>query len=269
MLCPSNNTDALQNIVPYDHASADRRLNETVYNRERIEVLKSIDVGAPNRSILTSCESLIHGAGACERASTSLVFNGLMSLEKNPQKRPTTLVLAPPYSAGPVETVHFVFDDDQRLRMLEIKLSNGDRHRIELRRFRLNPPDAEPTENPSPPESLGFTVKGRARILSAGYFQETVTCFSVGEISAVPITGSGVWRCFPARCVSHLLLNGTEENGGILVQRQRGNCRRRNYPLFPGNATDEARRMEHPIAAPETRPAMAPSALFRGLLNTL
>ncbi len=143
------NTDASKNIVPYDYAYADRRLNETVYNRERTEVLKSIDVGAPNRSIFNFVWDLIHeaehGAGF-----NSLVFNGLMSLEKESAKKTTTLVLRRRIPAGPVETVHFVFDDDQRLRMLEIKLSNGDRHRIELRRFRLNPPDAEPTENPSP-----------------------------------------------------------------------------------------------------------------------
>lgn len=129
------NTDAAKNIVPYDYAYADRGLQETVYNRERTEVTKSVEVGAPNRTVFNFVWDLMReaeqGAGF-----NSMLFNGLMSLNKETVKKNTTLTLRRRIPAGPVERVDFLFDDDQRLKLLEIKLSNGDRHRIEIRRFR-------------------------------------------------------------------------------------------------------------------------------------
>lgn len=141
------NTDAAKNIIPYDYAYEDRRLKETVYNRERTEVLSSVEVGAPNRSMFNFVWDLLREAeqGVGLR---SLLFNGLMNLEKESGKKSTTLTLRRRIPAGPVETVHFVFDDDQRLKVLEIKLSNGNQHRIEIRRFKglAANAEAEPTE---------------------------------------------------------------------------------------------------------------------------
>jgi hypothetical protein len=92
-------------------------------------------VGAPHRTIFNFVWDLMReseqGAGF-----NSLLFTGLMSLEKETTKKNTTLVLRRRIPAGPVETVRFVFDDDARLRSLDIKLSNGDQHKIEIRRFR-------------------------------------------------------------------------------------------------------------------------------------
>lgn len=136
------NTDAAKNIIPYDYAYEDRTLKETVYNRERTEVLSSVEVGAPNRSMFNFVWDLLREAeqGVGLR---SLLFNGLMNLEKESGKKSTSLTLRRRIPAGPVETVHFVFDDDQRLRMMEIKLSNGNQHRIEIRKFRAIAPTKE------------------------------------------------------------------------------------------------------------------------------
>ena len=143
------NTDASKNIIPYDYAYADRRLRETVYNRDRSQTVSTTEVGAPNRTVFNFVWDLLReaeqGAGL-----NSLVFTGLMSLDRDDSKRGTVLTLRRRIPAGPIESVKFTFDDDKRLRLIEIVQGNKDQHRIEIRRFRKISGDLD-LSKPAPP----------------------------------------------------------------------------------------------------------------------
>lgn len=145
----SYNTDASKNIIPYDYNYADRRLQETVYNRDRSQVVKTTEVGAPNRTVFNFVWDVLReaeqGAGL-----NSLVFTGLMSLDRDDSKRGTTLILRRRIPAGPIESVKFTFDDDKRLRLIDIVQGNKDQHHLEIRRFRKISGDTD-SPKPAPP----------------------------------------------------------------------------------------------------------------------
>lgn len=148
----SYNTDASKNIVPYDYAYANRHLKETVYNRDRTEVLKSAEVGAPNRTVFNFVWDLL-GEAETGAGFNSLLFNGLMGIARENSRKGTVISLRRRIPAGPVETVRFTFDPDQKLRTVEITLGNGDRHRIDIRRFRLEARELRVPEKADHPEA--------------------------------------------------------------------------------------------------------------------
>jgi len=133
------NTDGAKNVIPYDYVYANRHLKETVYNRDRTQVLKKGDVGAPTSMIFNFIWDLLDeiedGAGA-----RSLVLNGLMSVEETENLRGAQITLKRRLPILPVEKVVFTFDRDQRLRGLQILQSDGTVHRIDIRRFRIPAP---------------------------------------------------------------------------------------------------------------------------------
>jgi hypothetical protein len=138
----SYNTDESKNIIPYDFAYADHRLRETIYNRDRSQILKSTELGAPMRTVFNFVWDLLHeaehGAGF-----NSFLFNGLMSIERNDLAKGTIITLHRRIPAGPVEVVVFTFDSDQRLRRIEITQGDGAQHRIDIRKFRIEPPEVK------------------------------------------------------------------------------------------------------------------------------
>ncbi len=94
----SYNTDGSKNIIPYDFDYQDHRLKETIYNRDRSQVIKTTDVGAPTRTIFNFVWDLLHetehGAGF-----NSLLFNGLMSINREDagkRTRITSIGASPP-----------------------------------------------------------------------------------------------------------------------------------------------------------------------------
>jgi len=95
----SYNTDASKNIIPYDYNYADRRLRETIYNRDRSQIVSTTEVGAPNRTVFNFVWDLLReaeqGAGL-----NSLVFTGLMSLDRDDSKRGTRPAYKPSLSAS-------------------------------------------------------------------------------------------------------------------------------------------------------------------------
>jgi len=147
----SYNTDAAKNIIPYDLAYADHRLRETVYNRDRSQELKSTVIGAPMRTIFNFVWDLLHeaehGVGF-----NSLLFNGLMSMDREDFAKGTKVTLHRRIPAGPVEMVRFTFDNEQRLKRIEITQGDQSQHRIEIRRFRSDPIDPKNEDSPKPKE---------------------------------------------------------------------------------------------------------------------
>jgi len=137
------NTDAARDIIPYDYRWADRRLRETVYNRQRTEILEEKEVGAPIRSLFNFVGDLLgeieHGPGV-----KSLLFNGLMSMKQVEIHERIHLVLARRFPGVPVQEIQFGFDAAKRLRSIRISLTNGNEHLLEIRRFR-------PLRFPPPP----------------------------------------------------------------------------------------------------------------------
>lgn len=141
----SYNTDASKNIIPYDYAYADHALKETVYNRERSEVLHTAEIGAPTRTVFNFVWNLLyeaeHGAGF-----NSLLANGLMSITREDTARGIRIVLHRRIPTGPVEKVRFQFDDEGRLKSIEITQGDGSLHKIDIRKFRAEPIEAKDEE---------------------------------------------------------------------------------------------------------------------------
>lgn len=145
------NTDGAKNIIPYDYAYADHKLRETIYNRDRSQVKSQTEIGAPTRTVFNFVWDLLyeaeHGAGF-----NSFLFNGLMSIKRDDPPKGTVITLQRRIPAGPVEKVVFTFDDERRLKRLEIKQGDGSGHRIDIRRFRANAVDKESKEAPDNPK---------------------------------------------------------------------------------------------------------------------
>lgn len=139
----SYNTDAVKNIIPYDLLYKDKEVRETVYNRDRTTIQKTDLLGSPTRTLFNFVWDVLgeaeHGAGF-----RSLIFNGLMSMERKDSVKGSKITLSQRIPAGPVSTVVFTFDGDKRLRTVEIKQGDGTSHRIEIRRFRGEPVKNEP-----------------------------------------------------------------------------------------------------------------------------
>lgn len=151
------NTDGAKNIIPYDLDYADHRLEETIYNRDRSEIIKSTVVGAPMRTIFNFVWDLLREAEEGV-GFKSLIFNGLMSLNREDNSKGTIITLHRRIPAGPVEMVRFTFDDDQRLKRIDITQSEGNQHKIEIRRFRGIPADTSDQAKrrdklPTPPKT--------------------------------------------------------------------------------------------------------------------
>ncbi len=134
----SYNTDGAKNIIPYDYAYADHELHEKIYDRDRTHVLKNTEIGAPTRTVFNFVWNILyeaeHGAGI-----NSLVANGLMSIEREDNGKGTKILLRRRIPTGPIEKVAFAFDDDDRLKTIEIVQGDGSIHRIEIKRFRPDP----------------------------------------------------------------------------------------------------------------------------------
>ena len=152
------NTDGAKNIIPYDLDYANHRLEETIYNRDRSEIIKSTVVGAPMRTIFNFVWDLLREAEQGVGLN-SLIFNGLMSLNREDNAKGTIITLNRRIPAGPVEMVRFTFDDEQRLKRIDIKQSEGNQHKIEIRRFRGSSADndlprvkGKPTATPDEPK---------------------------------------------------------------------------------------------------------------------
>lgn len=149
------NTDASKNIIPYDYAYADHALKETVYNRERTQVLHSEEIGAPTRTVFNFVWNLLyeaeHGAGF-----NSLLANGLMSITREDSGHGTRILLHRRIPTGPVEKVRFQFDDEGRLKNIEITQGDGSVHKIEFRKFRADPVEVKDDDKaPHPPAAVG------------------------------------------------------------------------------------------------------------------
>lgn len=141
------NTDAARHIIPYDFVFAQKKLTETIYNRERSEILSRKELGAPTRTLFNFVADLL---GEAEKGAglKSLLFNGLMSVSESESSRRTQITLERRLPIIPIKTVHFTFDDDLRLRGLHILQADGSEHRLEVRRFRSTRPPAPPEPNP-------------------------------------------------------------------------------------------------------------------------
>lgn len=147
----SYNTDAAKNIIPYDLAYANHQLRETVYNRDRSQEIKSTVVGAPMRTIFNFVWDLLREAEQGV-GFNSLVFNGLMSIDRQDFEKGTTITLHRRIPAGPVEKVLFTFDSEQRLKKIEITQGDRSQHRIDIRKFRRNPTGSDQEESTKPKE---------------------------------------------------------------------------------------------------------------------
>ncbi len=154
----SYNTDASKNIIPYDYAFADHALKETVYNRERTQVLHTEEIGAPTRTVFNFVWNLLyeaeHGAGF-----SSLLANGLMSINRDDTSRGTRIILRRRIPTGPVDKVRFQFDDESKLKSIEITQGDGTVHKIDIRKFRAEPVEAKEEEKvPRTPAAVGTPV---------------------------------------------------------------------------------------------------------------
>lgn len=139
----SYNTDASRDIIPYDYLYEDRKLTETIYIRDRSKVESTTDIGAPTRLVFGFVWDLIEAESNANLQG--FIFNGLMSVEQNDLPKRTQIVLKRRLPGIPVEKAVFLFDDDKRLRTLEIEQSGNIKHKIDIRRFRaLKPADAVP-----------------------------------------------------------------------------------------------------------------------------
>jgi len=134
------NTDGAKNIIPYDFDYQDKRLKETIYNRDRTQVVKTTDVGAPTRTIFNFVWDILREAEQGV-GFNSLLFNGLMSINREDAGKGTRITLNRRIPAIPVEKVRFTFDSEDRLKGIEISQGDGSTHRIDIRRFRPNPDD--------------------------------------------------------------------------------------------------------------------------------
>jgi hypothetical protein len=145
----SYNTDASRDIIPYDYLFEDRKLTETIYNRDRSKTESSTDIGAPMRLVFGFVWDLLEAESNANLQG--FIFNGLMSVDQIDLAKRTQIVLKRRLPGIPVEKAVFLFDDDKRLRTLEIEQSGNIKHKIDIRRFRaVKAADAVPVAEEQP-----------------------------------------------------------------------------------------------------------------------
>lgn len=132
------NTHGARNIIPYDYEFADKQLTESIYNRDRSELLERKVIGAPTRSLFNFVWEVVQEAekGAGVR---SLILGGLMSVEQTTGKDRSQIVLERRFPGIPIQKVSFLFDDERRLRGIDILRADGGAHHLLIRRFRRMP----------------------------------------------------------------------------------------------------------------------------------
>lgn len=119
---------------PYDWFFCDGQLQETVYDETRSRQIKRSMVGMPIRPLFNFVWSVVREVEKGPGVNT-LLFKGVMKVDHQKTDDGYKVIFSRRLPPVTVERTTFRFDRAYRLKAIEVLESNGNRHKIEIRRY--------------------------------------------------------------------------------------------------------------------------------------
>lgn len=119
---------------PYDWFFCDGQLQETVYDETRSKEIKKSMVGMPVRPLFNFVWGVLQEVEKGPGMNTFL-FKGLMKVDHEKTDDGYKVIFSRRLAPIAVEKTTFRFDRAYRLKLIEVIESNGNRHKIEIRRY--------------------------------------------------------------------------------------------------------------------------------------